>query len=137
MNQITTIGLDLAKQVFHAVGCNQRGDVVHKKVLRRGQVLPFFANLAPCRVGLEACASAHYWARQLKALGHEVKLIPPQHVRAYVRGNKNDYNDALAIAEAAEPTADALCACQDRGPARRAGVAPAARTALAGAQRAV
>ena len=100
MDKITTIGFDLAKRVFHVLGCDRRGKVVCKKMLRRGQVLNFFGNLGPCLVAMEACASAHYWARELKALGHEVKLIPPQHVKPYLRGNKNDYNDALAIAEA-------------------------------------
>ena len=100
MNKITTIGLDLAKSVFHVVCCNNRGKVVRRKMLRRSQVLKYFVNLPSCLVGMEACASAHYWARELEALGHQVKLIPPQYVKAYVRGNKNDYNDALAIAEA-------------------------------------
>jgi transposase len=100
MSKITTIGLDLAKNVFHVVCCDERGKVVSKKMLRRSQVLQYFANWVPCLVGMEACASAHHWARELGALGHEVKLIPPQYVKPYVRGNKNDYNDALAIAEA-------------------------------------
>ena len=100
MNKITTIGLDLAKSVFHVVCCNNRGKVVRKKMLRRSQVLKYFVNLPSCIVGMEACASAHYWARELETLDHQVKLIPPQYVKAYVRGNKNDYNDALAIAEA-------------------------------------
>jgi len=100
MSKITTIGLDLAKNVFHVVCCDEHGKVVKKKMLKRFQVLNYFANLPTCLVGMEACASAHYWARELGALGHEVKLIPPQYVKPYVRGNKNDYNDALAIAEA-------------------------------------
>ncbi len=100
MNKITTIGLDLAKSVFHAVYCDKRGKMVRKKMLRRSQVLAYFVNLPNCIVGMEACASAHYWARELEALGHQVRLIPAQYVKAYVRGNKNDYNDALAIAEA-------------------------------------
>ena len=100
MNKIMTIGLDLAKNLFHLVCCDEHGKVVRKKMLRRSQVLQYFANLAPCLVGMEACASAHHWARSLGALGHEVKLMPPQYVKPYVRGNKNDYNDALAIAEA-------------------------------------
>jgi transposase len=100
MQEITTVGLDLAKNVFHLIGCNEHGKEVKRKMLKRGQVLAYFANLPPCLIGMEACASAHYWARQLKELGHEVRLIPPQHVKAYVRGNKNDYNDARAIAEA-------------------------------------
>jgi transposase len=100
MNKITTIGLDLAKNVFHAVCCDEQGKVVRKNMLKRSQVLAYFATLPQCLVGMEACASAHHWARELGALGHQVKLIPPQYVKPYVRGNKNDYNDALAIAEA-------------------------------------
>ena len=98
--KITTTGLDLAKTVFHVVCCNQQGKVIRKRQLRRHQVLTFFAHIEPCLIGMEACASSHYWARELQALGHNVKLIPPQFVKPYVRGNKNDYNDALAIAEA-------------------------------------
>ncbi len=99
MSEITTIGLDLAKHTFHVVCCDGRGQVVKKRMLRRSQVLDFFARLPACLVGMEACASAHHWGRQLGALGHQVKLISPQYVKAYLRGNKNDYNDALAIAE--------------------------------------
>ena len=100
MSKITTIGLDLAKNVFHVVCCDERGQVVRKRMLRRPQVLKYFANVPLSLVGMEACAGAHYWARELAALGHEVKRIPPQYVKPYGRGNKNDYNDALAIAEA-------------------------------------
>ena len=100
MNKITTIGLDLAKNVFHVVCCDDNGKIIRKKMLKRSQVLSYFANLPAGLVGMEACASAHYWARELNTLGHQVKLIPPQYVKPYVRGNKNDYNDALAIAEA-------------------------------------
>ncbi|MCP4406534.1 MAG: IS110 family transposase [Gammaproteobacteria bacterium] len=100
MNKITTIGLDLAKNVFHVVCCDRYGKVVGRKMLKRSKVLRYFANLHECLIGMEACASAHYWARELGALGHQVKLIPPQYVKPYVRGNKNDYNDALAISEA-------------------------------------
>ncbi len=101
MSKITTVGLDLAKQVFHVVCCDARGKVVGKRMLRRAQVLHYFANLTPVLVGLEACAGAHYWARELSALGHQVKVLSPRAVKAFVQGNKNDYNDALAIAEAA------------------------------------
>ena len=100
MNKITTTGLDLAKTVFHVVCCDARGKLLKKKMLRRGQVLAYFSNIPACVVGMEACASAHYWARELEKLGHEVRLVAPKHVKAYVRGQKNDYNDALAIAEA-------------------------------------
>ncbi len=100
MTKITTVGLDLAKKFFHVMCCDEQGKVVKKRMLKRDQVLAFFAPLERCLIGMEACASAHYWARQLAALGHEVKLVPAQYVKAYVRGNKNDYNDALAISEA-------------------------------------
>lgn len=98
--EITTVGVDLAKSMFHVVCFDARGREVNKRMLRRAQMLAFFAQLPVCRIGMEACASAHYWARELGKLGHEVKLIPAQHVKAYLRGNKNDYNDARAIAEA-------------------------------------
>jgi transposase len=100
MNKITTIGLDLAKNVFHVVCCDARGKIVRKRMLKRDQVLAFFGNLEHCLIGMEACAGAHYWGRELRRLGFEVKLIPARYVKAFVRGNKNDYNDALAIAEA-------------------------------------
>ena len=98
--KITIIGLDLAKNVFHTVCCNQQGKVVKKKMLKRRELLHFFSQIEPCLVGMEACASSTYWARELTTLGHCVKLIPAQHVKAFLRGNKNDYNDALAISEA-------------------------------------
>lgn len=94
------IGLDIAKNVFVAVGLDVHGKVVWKKKLARDEVLPTFANLPPAAVGIEACSGSHYWARQLTALGHKCKLIAAQHTRAYVAGNKNDSNDAAAIAEA-------------------------------------
>lgn len=100
MNKITTVGLDLAKNTFHLVACDQRGKAVSRKRLTRKKLLAFFAQLPPCLVGMEACSSAHYWAREFQKLGHEVKLIPAQHVKAFLRGNKNDFNDSMAIAEA-------------------------------------
>ncbi len=100
MGEITTIGLDLAKNAFHVIGCNVHGKEVKRKMLRRSQVMAYFANLPPCLIGMEACSGAHFWARRFEDFGHEVRLIAPQHVKAYVRGNKNDYNDARAIAEA-------------------------------------
>ena len=99
--QITTIGLDLAKHVFQVHGVDANDAVFEKRRLRRGQVLGYFAKLAPCRVGLEACATAHFWARELRRLGHEVRLIPPQYVKAYLKRGKNDAADAAAICEAA------------------------------------
>ena len=100
MSKVTTVGLDLAKQVFHVVCCDAHGKVVGKRMLRRAQVLRYFANLPVALVGMEACGGAHCWARELQALGHAVKLLPARSVKAFVQGNKNDYNDALAIAEA-------------------------------------
>jgi transposase len=100
MGEITTIGLDLAKSVFQVHAVDDAGKVVVRKRLRRGQVLTFFAGIAPCLVGLEACATAHHWARELIALGHEARLMPPNYVRAYVKRNKHDVADAEAICEA-------------------------------------
>ena len=100
MEKITTIGLDLAKTVFQVHGIDEAGGVVVRKQRRRGQMLMFFAGLPPCLVGMKACATAHYWARELTALGHEVRLMPPQYVKAYVKRNKNDAADAEAICEA-------------------------------------
>ena len=100
MEKTTTIGLDLAKHVFQVHGVDEAGGVVVRKQLRRGQLLMFFAGLPPCLVGMEACATAHYWARELTALGHEIRLMPPQYVKAYVKRNKNDAADAEAICEA-------------------------------------
>ena len=98
--QITTIGLDLAKHWFQVHGVDANGQVVIRRKLRRGEVLAFFQSLTPCLVGMEACATAHYWARELSALGHTVKLMPPAYVKAYVKRNKNDAADAEAICEA-------------------------------------
>jgi transposase len=98
--KLTTIGIDLAKSVFQVHGADERGKAVMKKQLKRAQVLPFFANLTPCRIGMEACGSAHYWARKLQALGHTVQLIAPQYVKPFVKRNKNDAADAEAICEA-------------------------------------
>ncbi|MGH8521578.1 MAG: IS110 family transposase [Gammaproteobacteria bacterium] len=95
----TGIGLDIAKNVFYAVGMDERGHEVLKRKMTRHQVLAFFANLPAAKVGMEACASAHYWARKLNALGHDVRLIAGQHVSRRVLGNKNDYRDAKVICE--------------------------------------
>jgi transposase len=100
MDKISTIGLDLAKHVFQVHGVDQQGAVAVRKQLRRGAVMEFFAKLAPCIVGVEACGSAHYWAREIAALGHDVKLMPPAYVKPYVKRGKNDAADAEAICEA-------------------------------------
>lgn len=99
---ITTIGLDIAKSIFHLYAVNQVGRFMKKKQLKRHQLLNHLANMESSLVVMEACGSANYWAREIAALGHEVKLISPQYVKPYVKGNKNDYNDAEAIAEAAQ-----------------------------------
>jgi transposase len=98
--KLTTIGIDLAKAVFQVHGADERGRAVLKKQLKRTQVLAYFANLTPCKIGMEACGSAHYWARKLVTMGHEVVLIPPQYVKPFVKRNKNDAADAEAICEA-------------------------------------
>jgi transposase len=98
---ITTIGVDLAKQVFAIHGVDGVGKTVVKKVLRREQMIPFFTRLQSCTVAMEACGSAHYWARRLAELGHTAKLIAPQFVKPYVKSNKHDAADAAAICEAA------------------------------------
>jgi transposase len=94
--QITTIGLDIAKNVFQVHGIDAAEKVVVRK---RGQVLKFFASLPPCLIGMEACATAHYWVHELTKLGHEVRLMPAKDVKAYVKRNKNDAADAEAICE--------------------------------------
>ena len=97
---VTTIGIDLAKHVFQVHAVDAAGSVVARKALRRAQVLPFFAKLSPCFVGMEACGTSHHWARELIALGHTVKLMPPAYVKAYVKRGKTDAADAEAICEA-------------------------------------
>ena len=100
MQTITTIGLDIAKSVFQVHGVDAQGQVVIRRQLKRRYVLVFFQKLAPCLVGIEACASSHHWSRELKALGHTVRLMPPAYVKPYVKRQKNDAADAEAICEA-------------------------------------
>lgn len=100
MEEVSTIGLDLAKSVFHAVGRDASGQRVFSRALRRGQVEPFFAALPRCVVAMEACGGAHHWARRLQALGHEVRLIPPIYVKPFVVRNKNDQRDADGLSQA-------------------------------------
>src|SRR5271168_4656459 len=100
MQAITTIGLDIAKSVFQVHGVDAAGQVVVRRQLKRRHVLTFFEKLPSCLVGIEACASSHHWSRQLQALGHSVRLMPPAYVKPYVKRQKNDVADAEAICEA-------------------------------------
>ena len=98
--QVSTIGVDLAKNVFQIHGVGSDGKVVIIRQLRRKQVIEFFGKIAPCLVGMEACGTAHHWARELIKLGHTVRLMPPSYVKGYVKRSKNDAADAAAICEA-------------------------------------
>src|SRR3984893_11708744 len=100
MGEVSTIGLDIAKSVFQVHGVDVAGAVVVRKRVNRARVLEYFGELSPCLVGIEACPSAHHWGRELQALGHTVRLIPPTYVKAYLKRGKNDANDAAAICEA-------------------------------------
>jgi transposase len=100
MGEVITIGLDIAKSVFQVHGVDDAGTVVIRKRVSRSKMLEFFADLPPCLVGIEACPAAHHWGRELQALGHTVKLMPPSYVKAYLKRSKNDANDAAAICEA-------------------------------------
>ncbi len=100
MGEVSTIGLDIAKSVFQVHGVDVAGAVVIRKRVSRAKVLEYFGELPQCLVGIEACPSAHHWGRELQALGHTVRLIPPSYVKAYLKRSKNDANDAAAICEA-------------------------------------
>jgi transposase len=100
MQVVTTIGLDIAKSVFQVHGVDAHGRVVVRRQLKRRYVLPFFKKLSPCLVGIEACATSHHWSRELQALGHTVRLMPPAYVKPYLKRQKNDAADAEAICEA-------------------------------------
>ena len=102
MGEVSTVGIDLAKSVFQLHGSDGSGAVVFRKKLRRDQVLAFFSTLPRCVVAMEACASAHYWAREIAAVGHDTRLIPPAYVKPFVKRQKNDMADAEAICEAAQ-----------------------------------
>src|SRR5215469_3593302 len=116
MGEVSTIGVDIAKSVFQIHGIDADGTVVIRKRVGRARVLEFFANLPPCRVGMEACATAHQWARELKKLGHDTRLMPPTYVKAYVKRGKNDAAN------------DEICADQERRAAKRVDAASDARS---------
>jgi transposase len=100
MGEVSTIGLDIAKSVFQVHGVDSVGEVAIRRRIGRSKVLEFFSDLSPCLIGIEACPTAHHWGRELQALGHAVKLMPPSYVKAYLKRSKNDANDAAAICEA-------------------------------------
>ena len=100
MGEVSTIGLDIAKSVFQVHGVDVAGSVVIRKRIGRAKMLEYFGGLPRCLVGIEACPSAHHWGRELQALGHQVRLVPPSYVKAYLKRSKNDANDAAAICEA-------------------------------------
>ncbi|RCV93081.1 IS110 family transposase, partial [Vreelandella rituensis] len=101
MHEISIVGIDLAKHVFQLHAVDVRGHKIFSKLVQRDQLRMVLSQLPPCRVAMEACGSAHYWAREIRALGHETELLPPQAVKPFVLGHKNDARDAAAIAEAA------------------------------------
>ena len=114
--QISTTGIDLAKSVFQIHAVDSDGAMVVRKRLRRSEVLSFVSGLEPCLIGMEACATSHYWARELAKFGHTVKLMPPAYVKPYVKRGKNDATDAEAICEAAGQTCGL---CRSRAPTSR------------------
>ena len=118
MEAVATIGLDIAKSVFQVHGVDADGAVVVRRRLKRAKVLSFFERLPPCLVGLEACATAHHWARELRRLGHDARLMPPSYVKPYVKRQKNDAADAEAICEAV--TRPTIRFAEVRAPSSRA-----------------
>ena len=130
MTQVTTIGLDLAKRVFQVHGVDAAGAVVLRRQLKRRQMVPFFTKLPSCLIGMEACGTAHHWGRTLRALGHEVRLIPPAYAKAYVRRNKTDPADAEAHLRGGRAGRRCACPNQERSrPGDGGGGASGARAA--------
>jgi hypothetical protein len=133
MQAITTIGLDIAKSVFQVHGVDAAGQVTIRRQLKRRYVLAFFQKLSPCLVGIEACASSHHWSRELKALGHTVRLMPPAYVKPYVKRQKNDATDAEAtqsyapiciVADLREPSFEKACATLRKVPRGPSSLSP-------------
>src|ERR1700751_685239 len=122
------IGIDIGKNSFHIVCQNQRGAIVLRQKWSRGQVAARLANLRPCRIGMEACVGAHHLSRTLRALGHDPRLMPAKYVRPYSKGQKNDYRDAEAIAEAVQRPTMKFVATKTADLARLAGAAPRPRS---------
>lgn len=118
--KITTIGIDLAKNIFQLHGVDERGKPAVRRAMKRDDMLPYFANLEPCLIGMEACGSAHHWARKLIALGHTVKLMAPQFVKPYVKSNKNDARDAEAVSAKPQP-ARTCASCRSRTSSNKPG----------------
>jgi transposase len=102
-NVIATVGIDIGKNAFHVIGLDDKGAIILRHKLSRGQVYARLANIPPCLIGMEACVGAHHLGRQLSALGHDTRLMPARYVRPYSKGQKNDFRDAEAIAEAVQP----------------------------------
>jgi transposase len=125
--KIAVIGIDIGKNSFHIVGQDRRGALVLRQKWSRGQVDARLANLPPCLIGMEACVGAHHLSRKLQALGHDARLMPAKYVRPYSKGEKNDYRDAEAIAEAVQRPTMKFVATKKRRPARPAGAASGAR----------
>src|SRR5450755_2614251 len=126
---IAVIGIDIGKNSFHVVGHDARGAIVLRQKWSRGQVEARIANIPPCLIGMEACVGAHNLSRNLASLGHDARLMPAKYVRPYSKGQKNDFNDAEAIAEAGAAPDDEVCGDQDRGATGSAGAASGARAA--------
>jgi transposase len=124
MQTTTTTGLDIAKSVFQVHGVDAAGQVVIRRQLKRRYVVSFFQKLPQCLVGIEACASSHHWSRELQALGHTVRLMPPAYVKPYVKRQKNDATDAEAICAAVTRGQPAVRANQDSRAAERLGAPP-------------
>src|SRR6478752_3427172 len=118
MQTITTIGFDIAKSIFQVHGVDASGQVIIRRQLKRRSVLAFFQKLPPCLVGIEACGSAHHWSRELQALGHTVRLMPPAYAKPYVKRQKNDATDAEAILRGGHQGEHAVRTDQDRRASR-------------------